>query len=87
MEEPQDRSRRWLLKASSTLGLAVAFGRATIGEAFADLQSNTAQNENAMTTNQCYTVGRQDGYSSVSCECSGSGTYRIAQAHQLDKVA
>ena len=49
MEEPHDRSRRWLLKASSMLGLAVAFGRAMIGEAFADLQSNTAQNENAMT--------------------------------------
>ena len=49
MEEPDDRSRRCLLKASSMLGLAVAFGRATIGEAFADLQSNTAQKENAMT--------------------------------------
>ena len=33
MEEPDDRSRRCFLKASSTLGLAVAFGRATIGEA------------------------------------------------------
>ena len=49
MEEPHDRSRRWLLKASSTLGLAAAFGRAMIGEAFADLQSNAAQNENAVT--------------------------------------
>ncbi len=39
MEEPQDRSRRWLLKASSTLGLAVALRRVTIGEAFADSQS------------------------------------------------
>ena len=49
MKEPHDRSRRCFLKASSMLGLAVAFGRAMIGEAFADLQSNTAQNENAMT--------------------------------------
>ena len=29
----------------------------------------------------------QECDSSVSCECSGSGTYRIAQAHQRDKVA
>ena len=36
MEEPDDRSRRCFLKASSMLGLAVAFRRATIGEAFAD---------------------------------------------------
>ncbi len=49
MEELHDRSRRWLLKASSALGLAAAFGRAMIGEAFADLQSNAAQNENAVT--------------------------------------
>ena len=49
MKEPDDRSRRCFLKASSMLGLAVAFGPATIGEAFADSQSNTPQKENTMT--------------------------------------
>ena len=49
MKEPDDRSRRCFLKASSMSGMAVAFGRTTIGEAFADLQSNAAQNENAVT--------------------------------------
>ena len=48
MEEPHDRSRRWLLKASSTLGLAVTFRPATISEAFVDSQSNTAQKDNTM---------------------------------------
>src|SRR5580658_10373522 len=49
MKEPDDRSRRCFLKASSMLGLVVAFRSATIGEAFADSRSNTAQKENAMT--------------------------------------
>ncbi len=48
MKEPDDRSRRCFLKASSMLGLAAAFRPATIGEAFADSQSNTAQKENTM---------------------------------------
>jgi len=46
MKEPADRSRRSFLKASSMLGLAVALRPATIGGAFADSQSNTAQKEN-----------------------------------------
>ena len=45
MKEPDDRSRRCFLKASSILGLAVAFRPATIGEAFAESKSNTAQKE------------------------------------------
>ena len=49
MKEPDDSSRRCFLKGSSMLGLAVVFTPATIGEAFADSQSNTAQKENAMT--------------------------------------
>jgi len=49
MKEPDDRSRRSLLKASSMLGLAVALRPATVGEAFADSQANTAQKENTMT--------------------------------------
>src|SRR3984885_9288764 len=48
MKEPDDRSRRCFLKASSILGLAVAFRPATIGEAFADSKSNPAQKENPM---------------------------------------
>jgi pimeloyl-ACP methyl ester carboxylesterase len=38
-----DRSRRGFLKTSSTLGLALAFGPTTIGEAFADSKSKTAE--------------------------------------------
>ena len=47
MKEPDDRSRRCFLKASSMLGLAAAFGPATIGEAFAD--SRIAGKEDTMT--------------------------------------
>src|SRR6202142_1178647 len=49
MKQPDDRSRRCFLKASSMLGLAVAFRPATIGEAFADSKSNTAQKGNTTT--------------------------------------
>jgi len=42
-----DRSRRCFLKTSSTLGLAVAFRPATIGEAFAD--SRIAGRDDTMT--------------------------------------
>ena len=47
LKEPDDRSRRCFLKASSMFGLAVAFGPATIGEAFAD--SRIAEKEDTMT--------------------------------------
>jgi pimeloyl-ACP methyl ester carboxylesterase len=49
MKEPGDRSRRGFLKASSMLGLAVAFNPATLGEAFAHSKPGTAQKENNMT--------------------------------------
>jgi maltoporin len=49
MKEPDDRSRRCFLKASSMLDLAVAFRPATIGEAFTDSKSNGARKENAIT--------------------------------------
>ena len=49
MNQANERSRRRFLKASSMFGLAVAFRPATIGEAFADSKSNTAQKENTMT--------------------------------------
>jgi uncharacterized protein (DUF1501 family) len=43
MKQPEDRSRRRFLKASSMLGMAVAFSPGTIGEAFADSKSKTTQ--------------------------------------------
>jgi pimeloyl-ACP methyl ester carboxylesterase len=46
MKEPDDRSRRGFLKASSMLGLAVAVRPATIGEAFAD--SSIAEKEDSV---------------------------------------
>jgi hypothetical protein len=49
MKQPDDRSRRRFLKASSMLGLAVAFSPGTTGEAFADSQSKTIQKEDTMT--------------------------------------
>jgi hypothetical protein len=49
MKHPDDRSRRRFLKASSMLGLAVAFSPGTTGEAFADSQSKTSQKEDTMT--------------------------------------
>ena len=50
MKEPDDRSRRRFLKGGSMLGLAAAFGPATMSEAFAEAQANTAQKENSMTS-------------------------------------
>ena len=49
MKQPDDRSRRCFLKASSALGLAVAFGPVGIGEAFAGSKSETNPKEDAMT--------------------------------------
>ena len=47
MKEPDERSRRCFLKASSMLGLAAAFRPATIGEVFA--KSRIAGKEDTMT--------------------------------------
>src|SRR5262249_59940324 len=44
-KQPDDGSRRRFLKASSMLGLAAAFSPGTIGAAFADSKSKTAQTE------------------------------------------
>jgi pimeloyl-ACP methyl ester carboxylesterase len=49
MKQPDDRSRRCFLKASSMLGLAAAFRPATIGEAFVDSKSNTSRKEDTRT--------------------------------------
>jgi pimeloyl-ACP methyl ester carboxylesterase len=49
MKQPDDRSRRSFLLASSALGLAVAFSPAAIGEAFAGSKSKTNPKEDAMT--------------------------------------
>src|SRR6202035_2344810 len=47
MKEPDDRSRRCFLKASSMLGLAAAFRPATMGEVFAE--SRIAGKKDTMT--------------------------------------
>ena len=49
MKQQDDRSRRGFLKASSTLGLAIAFSPAAISKAFADSESKVAARENATT--------------------------------------
>ncbi len=50
MKQQDDKSRRGFLKASSALGLAVAFGPATIGEAFADSKSKIAESMMTQTS-------------------------------------
>ncbi len=49
MKQPDDSSRRGFLKASSTLGLAIAFSPAAIGEAFADSKSTITSKEDTTT--------------------------------------
>ena len=49
MKQPDDSSRRGFLKASSTLGLAMALSPAAIGEAFAESKSANASNEGTTT--------------------------------------
>jgi pimeloyl-ACP methyl ester carboxylesterase len=48
MKQPEDCSRRGFLKASSMLGLAVAFGPEAIGEAFAEPKSKATDEEETM---------------------------------------
>jgi pimeloyl-ACP methyl ester carboxylesterase len=48
MKRADDKSRRCFLKASSMLGLAVAFSSATISEAFADSKFKTTAKEDNM---------------------------------------
>jgi uncharacterized protein (DUF1501 family) len=49
MKQPEDSARRRFLKASSMLGLAVAFSPRAIVEAFAASKTKTIQKEDAMT--------------------------------------
>ena len=49
MKQPEDRSRRRFLKASSMLGLAIALSPGTIADAFADSKSKTTPKEDTMT--------------------------------------
>jgi pimeloyl-ACP methyl ester carboxylesterase len=49
MKQPEDRSRRCFLKASSMLGLAVTFTRATLGEAFANAKSKSTEKGGSVT--------------------------------------
>jgi pimeloyl-ACP methyl ester carboxylesterase len=57
MKQPEDRSRRRFLKASSVLGMAAAFSPGAIAEAFADSKSKATQKEDTMTQ----TSGTQRG--------------------------
>jgi len=49
MKVPDDKSRRGFLRASSMLGMAVAFSPVTIAEAFADPKSKNASTEGNMS--------------------------------------
>jgi hypothetical protein len=57
MKDPDDRSHRCFLKASSMLGLAAAFGPATIGEAFVD--SRIAEKEDTTTQSRATQRGSE----------------------------
>ena len=48
MTQPDDKSRRYFLKASSALGMAAAFGPRILGTAFADFRSETRKTEGTM---------------------------------------
>ena len=50
MKQPDDKARRRFLKASSMLGLAVAFSPKTIVEAFANSRFGNIKRENRMTS-------------------------------------
>jgi hypothetical protein len=83
MKQPDDRSRRCFLKASSMLGLAAVFSPATIGEAFADLKSKTTLKENTMTQASRYTTRVRAGKcnSSVSRETDDGARHSRALPH------
>ena len=49
MNPPDQRSRRRFIKSSSMMTLAITLGPETIGEAFVNSKSETAQKENTMT--------------------------------------
>jgi hypothetical protein len=59
--EPDDRSRRRFLKASSMLGLAAAFNTGTTSEAFAGSQSKANQKEDAVTQSGATQRGSEQG--------------------------
>src|SRR5580704_5061154 len=48
MTQPEDKSRRFFLKASSMLGLAATFSPATLGEAFAHSKPDNPLEQNTM---------------------------------------
>ena len=48
MKRPEDKSRRFFLKASSMLGLAATFSPATLGEAFEHSKPGNPLEENTM---------------------------------------
>jgi len=59
MTQPDDRSRRRFLKASSMLGLAAAFSPRTIAEAITNSNSRTDQMERIMTQTSAAQTGEQ----------------------------
>src|SRR5215212_1256905 len=59
MKEPEERSRRRFLRASSMLGLAVAFSPGTMVEAFAGSKSRINEEDNMTQTSATQPAGEQ----------------------------
>ncbi|HEX7318335.1 MAG TPA: epoxide hydrolase [Pyrinomonadaceae bacterium] len=59
MKEPEERSRRRFLKASSMLGLAVAFSPGTMIEAFAGSKARINEEDNMTQTSATQPAGEQ----------------------------
>ena len=59
MKQPDERSRRCFLKASSMLGLTVAVSPGTIGEVFTTSKFKTTQKEDTMTQSSAAQPGRE----------------------------
>ena len=92
-------SRREFLKLMGAGSLFLGLGAFGIPNILKNIREASAINQTAppvlpgvMSNNKQYNSNdmnksEQLRYSSFSCECSGSGTYRIAQAHKRDKMA
>ena len=92
MKQPDDSSRRGFLKASSTLGLAIAFSPAAIGEAFADSKSTITSKEDTTTQTSATERGSNSAADETTLrpfrvEFFGSGTHRIAETRKRDPLA
>jgi hypothetical protein len=85
MKEPDDRLRRCFLKASSMLGLAVAFTSAPIGEAFADSKSATAQTENATTQTRATPAADKTTIRPLRAKLDGAAYHKLIHYNQADR--